>query len=101
MVEKELKFRMLGGVCRMVRFFPTGDCGRIPRLWSQPRVLELLGRCLEGGALQDREELLLKLFDMDEITNMLMFLSGRRVACDSQKWSLVTPKNGRVCLQTW
>ena len=25
-----LKFRMLGGVGRMARFFPTGDCGRIP-----------------------------------------------------------------------
>ena len=43
MVDKELKFRMLGGVCRMARFFPTGDCGRIPD--GQPRVLELLGRC--------------------------------------------------------
>ena len=54
MVEKELKFRMLGGVYRMVRFFPTSDCGRIPRLWSQPRVLELLGRCLViiGGHLK-------------------------------------------------
>ena len=39
MVEKELKFRMLGGVGRMVRFVPTGDCGPIPRqlrpqLWT-------------------------------------------------------------------
>ena len=30
--------------------------------------------CHHGGTLQDREELLLKLFDMDEMTNILMFL---------------------------
>ena len=31
--------------------------------------------CHHWGTLEDREELLLKLFDMDEITNILM-LSG-------------------------
>ena len=30
--------------------------------------------CHHDGTLEDREELLLKLFDMDEITNILMFL---------------------------
>ena len=29
--------------------------------------------CHHDGTLEDREELLLKLFDMDEITNILMF----------------------------
>ena len=30
--------------------------------------------CHHGGTLQDREELLLKLLDVDEITSILMFL---------------------------
>ena len=46
MRQKEAEFRMLSEVCRMVRFLPSGDCSRIPRLWGQPRVLELLGRYL-------------------------------------------------------
>ena len=34
--------------------------------WTMP--------CHHGGTLQDREELLLKLLDVDEITSILMFL---------------------------
>ena len=30
--------------------------------------------CHHGGTLEDREELLWKLFDMEEMTNVVMFL---------------------------